>query len=85
MIIPIRCFTCGNVLASKYETYKTKVSEIKKKEGNNNTNSLLITGANINSEEILSTPEKRVLDELKLIRYCCRRHFISQIDIINYI
>jgi len=85
MIIPVRCFTCGNILASKYETYKKRVSELKKKEGITDTDPLLITGSNINSEEILSTPEKRVLDDLKLVRYCCRRHFISQIDIINYI
>ena len=25
MIIPVKCFTCGNVLADKYEFYKKQV------------------------------------------------------------
>ncbi|MFQ6051388.1 MAG: DNA-directed RNA polymerase subunit N [Candidatus Hydrothermarchaeota archaeon] len=25
MIIPVRCFTCGKVVASKYEEYKVRV------------------------------------------------------------
>ena len=31
MIIPIKCFTCGNVLADKYEYYKEHVREEKLK------------------------------------------------------
>ena len=27
MPIPIKCFTCGNTLADKYEAYKEKVRE----------------------------------------------------------
>ena len=29
MIIPIKCFTCGNVLADKYRYYQQKVLELK--------------------------------------------------------
>ncbi len=25
MLIPVRCFTCGNLIADKYEDYKNKV------------------------------------------------------------
>ena len=29
MIIPIKCFTCGEVLADKYRWYKSEVQKIK--------------------------------------------------------
>ena len=32
MIIPVKCFTCGYVLADKYEYYLKTVREIKMKE-----------------------------------------------------
>ncbi len=32
MIIPVKCFTCGNVLADKYEYYKREVRVPKFKE-----------------------------------------------------
>ena len=25
MLVPVRCFTCGNLVADKYEEYQTKV------------------------------------------------------------
>ena len=29
MIIPVKCFTCGNVLADKYRYFQDKVRKIK--------------------------------------------------------
>ncbi len=57
MIMPIRCFTCGKVVADKWEEFSSRVK----------------TG-----EEA-----KKVLDELGISRYCCRRMFISHVDIID--
>jgi len=75
MIIPIRCFTCGKVLADKWEYYKKEVA--KKQDGE----SVL----NVNSKTIQNTTEGKVLDELGLKRYCCRRMMISHVDLINII
>ena len=25
MLVPVRCFTCGNLIADKYEEYQTKI------------------------------------------------------------
>lgn len=83
MIIPVRCFTCGNVLASKYEYYQKRLEEERVKQGIKET--VIISAENIDSEEVRNTPESIVLNELKLKRYCCRRHFISQVDIIKYL
>ena len=33
MIIPIKCFTCGNVLADKYDHFKKEVSAEKTRNG----------------------------------------------------
>ena len=35
MIIPVRCVTCGNVLANKYRYYQEKVRERKISKGEN--------------------------------------------------
>tara|TARA_B110000914_G_C15128122_1_gene293708 strand:+ start:140 stop:379 length:240 start_codon:yes stop_codon:yes gene_type:complete len=79
MIIPVRCFTCGNVLASKYRKYQ---EEVKKNGGNN---PVIISSETISDPKIIQTPERKALDKLQLVRYCCRRHMISQVDIINYL
>ncbi|TLN00830.1 DNA-directed RNA polymerase subunit N [bacterium] len=57
MIMPIRCFTCGKVVADKWEEFSNRIKA---------------------GEE-----PKRVLDELGISRYCCRRMFISHVDIID--
>ena len=85
MIIPIRCFTCGNSLASKYRTYEKIVAKERENQGIKEIQ--LISEMNIksiaNSEN--KTPEAVALDTLQLKRYCCRRHLLSQVDIIKYL
>lgn len=53
MIIPIRCFTCGKVIAHMYEKYLA-----------------------------LANDEQRQ-EFLKNERYCCKRMFITQCDLID--
>jgi len=59
MIIPVRCFTCGKVVADKYDEY---VERVAKKE----------------------SPDK-VLTDLGIERYCCRRTIFSHVDLIDEI
>ena len=33
MIIPVKCFTCGNVLGNKYRFYQREVRKIKYEQG----------------------------------------------------
>ena len=80
MIIPIRCLTCGKVIADKYETYLNKVREERLKENLDDDNILYI-----NSKDIKKTLEGETLDSLGLKRYCCRRMFLGHTDIINNI
>jgi len=80
MIIPIKCFTCGMVLADKYRYYKTEVRKRKigQKFGNTNDIDKVIY---LTKEFHEKTPEGEVLDELRLLKMCCRRHFLTHVDI----
>jgi DNA-directed RNA polymerase subunit N len=59
LMFPIRCFTCGALIADKWEEYKARV-------------------------DAGESPAK-VLDELGIKRYCCRRMFISAEDYFDEI
>jgi DNA-directed RNA polymerase I, II, and III subunit RPABC5 len=75
MIIPIKCFTCGNVLANKYRYYCDEVR--KQKLESNQNEKVLYFDKNFNKKSI----EGIVLDEMKLNKYCCRRHMLTHVDI----
>ena len=79
MIIPIRCMTCNKVIADKYKLYLRLVrKEIEDIEEDRN----IID--NIDNFDI-DTPQKRIFDKLNITRYCCKRHFISQVNLIDKI
>lgn len=76
MIIPIKCFTCGTVLADKYRYYCEEVR--KRKETLKIVEKVIYLTAEYKGEK---TPEAQVLDELKLNKMCCRRHMLTHVDI----
>jgi DNA-directed RNA polymerase subunit N len=57
MIIPVRCFTCGKLVADRWEEFARRI-----KAGEH---------------------PKRVLDDMGMTRYCCRRMFISHVDVVD--
>ena len=76
MIIPIKCFTCGTVLADKYRFYSEEVRKRKITRDLHVEKVIYLT-----SEYTQKTPEGEVLDELKLKKICCRRHMLTHVDI----
>ena len=76
MIIPVKCFTCGKVLADKYNYYLERVRKLKISSGRNMESVIYLT-----KEYVEKTPEGQVLDELQLTRMCCRRHMLTHVDI----
>jgi DNA-directed RNA polymerase I, II, and III subunit RPABC5 len=76
MIIPVKCFTCGKVLADKYQYYLEQVR--KKKIAKNMQVEKVIY---LTTDYIDKTPEGEVLDNLGLNRMCCRRHILTHVDI----
>lgn len=59
-MIPVRCFSCGQVIADKWEEYDRRVNKSKE-------------------------DSKKVLDDLGVKRYCCRRMLIGHIELIDEI
>ena len=59
VLVPVRCFTCGNLIADKFDDYQTKL-----KAGED--------------------PEK-VLNELQINRYCCRRMLLTTVETIQQV
>lgn len=76
MIIPLRCFECGKCIADKWRGYQR---ELKKLKGDGPERRVYFDGTSVPD-----TPEKRVLDALK-INQCCRTHFLTQVDLIEQI
>ena len=100
MLIPIRCMTCGKLIANKYEYYQTEllrkklaIKELKElKDGNKGKDGLedLTVDTdpliiNINAHDIKKTIAGEILDELGLHRMCCRKVLLTSINIINEI
>ncbi len=76
MIIPVKCFTCGNVLGSKYRFYQEKVREKKLARSMSIERVVYLT-----KDFVDKTPEGQVLDEIGLNKMCCRRHMLTHVDI----
>jgi len=77
MIIPVKCFTCGNVLANKYRYYLEEVRKRKLAKGMDNNEKVVYLTKEFNEK----TAEGEVLDDLGLTRMCCRRHMLTHVDI----
>lgn len=59
MLIPVRCFTCGSVVADRHAAYKERTTN----------------GENAG----------KVLDDLGITRYCCRRMLLTSVETIKQI
>ena len=59
MLVPVRCFTCGKLIADKYSDYQTRIK----------------TGED----------PKKVLDDLGMERYCCRRMLLTTVETIQQV
>ena len=77
MIIPIRCFTCGKVLADKYNYYVTEVKKLEQDKTKPQQED--------NAQHFDAIRTGPILDRLGLTRYCCRRHMLGTVDMMEII
>jgi len=75
MIIPIKCVTCGMVLADKYRYYINEVTKLKISQ------SIPLDEQYLTKTNTEKTVEGKLLDEMKITRMCCRRHMLTHVDI----
>ena len=79
LIIPIRCMNCGNLLADKWLFYQEKVKELRA------SSSAPSATLYMDGKSVPDTPENQVLNALGLRRYCCRKHMLTHVDLIDKI
>jgi DNA-directed RNA polymerase subunit N (RpoN/RPB10) len=77
-LIPMRCFTCGEPLADKYVTY---VNEVEKMKGESGCAEQRTAEYLTDPKDLKPSPEAIVLDKLGLVKWCCRRHMLTHVDI----
>ena len=73
MIIPIRCFTCNKILASKWEKY----NQLKEEKSKKKNIDITISNHNINNLD----DNKDIFKKLDIERYCCKRCITTHIDL----
>jgi DNA-directed RNA polymerase I, II, and III subunit RPABC5 len=81
MIIPVKCFTCGMVIADKYRYYQAEVRKRKLAKKAESENFDIDKVVYLTKEFHEKTPEGEVLDELNMNKMCCRRHFLTHVNI----
>ena len=75
MIIPVRCVTCNKVIADKWRWYREQLvaAGLDKED----------EGDSFEPDSDLARKKRELFDALGLIRYCCRRHFMGQVDLVE--
>ena len=86
MIVPVRCFGCGKMLADKWDAYVRLCLEegAKTKDGDG--------GASASSDAAAAgalqagvTPQGRALDALGITSICCRTVMLTHVDLSGVI
>ncbi len=80
MIIPIRCMSCGNPIADKWNYYKNELKKLKKASGQNPGERFYMDGT-----QIAKTHEFSLMEKIGFKRPCCRKHFLTHVDLIEKI
>lgn len=75
MIIPVRCFTCGKVLADKWNKYS---EELRQRQPAGRANERVY----MDGSGIPKTIEYELLEKYNVKRVCCRRIFLTHVDLI---
>ena len=81
MIIPIRCFTCNKVIAHLWETYLNQIQIASLKDDVTTRKNRFVDIEQLEQKTI----EGKVLDNMGMHRYCCRRMMLSHVELCDKI
>ena len=70
---PMRCFTCGNRISTKWDKYFKLIEE---KYKNNLENNITISNYNIDKLE----NNKEIFEKIFINEYCCKRMLLTHPD-----
>jgi DNA-directed RNA polymerase subunit N (RpoN/RPB10) len=90
MLIPVRCFTCGKVIADKWTTYEKDLQAVL----DGTRQQTVARSGHVNAppsqsrltcaRDVLAlAPAGQVLDKLGITKICCRRHFLTNVDLLD--
>lgn len=77
MIVPVKCFTCGKVLADVYRVYLEEVRKIKAQQHMDTDRIIYLTHDN----HLQVTPEKEVMDRFRITKMCCRNQMLTTVEL----
>jgi len=84
MLIPVRCVTCGKVLADKWRYYETKIAELKDR-GDEDRGDEDRRDEDAARTGLVGQKLGAVLDDMGISKMCCRRHLLSTVDAMHRI
>lgn len=76
MIIPVRCMSCGHVLADKWEYYSRECQKLAEETSEDQPTTM---------KNMDKLSRGKILDDLGLKRLCCRRHMLGNQDMMDII
>jgi DNA-directed RNA polymerase I, II, and III subunit RPABC5 len=79
MLIPVRCMSCGKLLADKWVWYQEQLRAAKPGSPHPDRPTVF------DGHALPKTPEAALLDKLGLTRYCCRRDMLTSATLIEKI
>ena len=85
MIIPVRCFTCHKVIGNKWDWFNKQRERIASEKKLKRTTQSDIDVSDIRDLYFSDDSEGKLLDEMGLVKLCCRRHMLTHIDLIDII
>jgi DNA-directed RNA polymerase subunit N (RpoN/RPB10) len=89
MLIPIKCFTCNKTIADVYDYYIKETEKLQKKMDDKDAKGAPVTKKKAAEEHEMRHFDRvrtgKILDDLGLTRYCCRRHMLGTVDMMETI
>jgi DNA-directed RNA polymerases I, II, and III subunit RPABC5 len=84
MIIPMRCVTCNKCLSDKWVAYINNVQAEKTSSSDKLDDTLELCYLDISNSDPKISIEGKVLTDLGIHKYCCRRMMLTNVHMISY-
>ena len=85
MIIPIRCVSCGKVIADRWSIWTEEVNKMK---NNDELNQKSLSKMSKNTKLIVEkhfngVSYSHIFEKIDIKKDCCKRHFLGHVPIIQ--
>lgn len=77
MLIPPRCFTCGQILGSKFQKYKKELKKLQKEHSDLEGQTMYM------HHQHTDVYSKELIEKLGIHKYCCKAHILGQLELLR--